>query len=413
MIHSKIILLAIKSEKCDALVSLFETNNTDIQVVSNIPEADELISSSEPTLILIDYGSIVTAERGTLIDFFKSARRTKFVIYDVPGDATRQLAFYRLGAYRILNGLYEKEDIFYFCQNLLANGKHLPEQKETRFTGRLQDFNLPGLINNFGKEKRSGVLRIRTTVRYGKIYFNDGHIYHASAGYLKDIQAVFYMLTWTSGQFSMSPIPKREVKNRLELSNIGLLLYSEQVREEYNRLIGELGGFSKEIRIANKGDLVQQEKDPDFKNFIDKLDDFRLIYDIIENSPFKMIETLKHLIALNKSGNLNFRETGDELKQELSEQKLKSIGLAERLLTSSEVAELRDKLKAGELNTGKLLILGSKSSGKTEFIRQFNQGSLSSVRSNQELDFTSIELAEKFTLQVFGVTPSEKLSEFI
>jgi signal recognition particle receptor subunit beta len=70
-------------------------------------------------------------------------------------------------------------------------------------------------------------------------------------------------------------------------------------------------------------------------------------------------------------------------------------------------------LKAEELTSGKLLILGINTCGKTDFIRQFNQGSVSGVRSNQELDFTTIELAENLTLQVFGIALEERLSQII
>ena len=39
-------------------------------------------------------------------------------------------------------------------------------------------------------------------------------------------------------------------------------------------------------------------------NFLEKLTDFRQVFDIIENSPYQMIDTLKQLVSLKKSGNL-------------------------------------------------------------------------------------------------------------
>lgn len=410
---NKILLLAKDKKRINLLTSLFREKEIEVFTVDGIPDAVNLIFTSELSLILIDFQTIVNAERDNLVDLFRDARQTRFVIFGVPEDATRRLAFYKLGAYRILGFDYEIDDIYFFSLNLLSNDKPVLEEKQSRFSGSLQDFNLPGLINSFGKEKRNGILRIQTPVSSGKIYFNNGHIYHASAGYLKDDEAVLYMLTWNMGRFSMSPLPQKEVNNRVRLSNVGLLLQGEYIREKFFSLVKELGGLSKEMKVVNKGDLLQNQRDDNFKNFIDKIDDFRQIIDIIENSPYRMIDTLEQLITLKKSKNLKIRESGAEFKDLYAEQVPESSGLVERLLTAAEVNKLQKNLKATDLTSGKLLILGNKNCGKTDFIRQFNQGSVSGVRSNQELDFTLIELAENFSLQVFGMALQENLSQII
>jgi signal recognition particle receptor subunit beta len=413
MISNKILILGSDKKRTNLLVSLFKEINIEVLDAETIPEADEIISSADLDLILLEYNAIVNAEREKLIDLFKDARRTKFVIFDVPHDAARRLAFYKLGAYRILGVNYDIEDIYFFNQNLLSSKKPDFKEKESRFSGRLQDFNLSGLINSFGKDKRSGVLRIQTPVSSGKIYFNIGHIYHASAGYLKDDDAVLYMLTWNQGRFIMSPLPRKKVNNRVRVSNVALLLQGESFREDSSKLVKELGGFSKEMLVINQGDLLQRDKDPNFRNFIEKLSDYRQINDIIENSPYPMLETLNQLVALKKSENLKIREANDSFSELQSEQTQENSGLIEHLLSGDDVNLLRKNLKAEELTSGKLLILGSNTCGKTDFIRQFNQGSVSGVRSNQELDFTAMELAENFSLQVFGIALEERLSQII
>jgi len=413
MISNKTLILGTDKKRTTLLDSLFKEKNIEVHDAENLSKADEIISSVELDLILIEYSAIVNAEREKLIDLFRDAQRTKFVIFNVPHDAARRLAFYKLGAYRILGINYDVEDVYYFCYNLLSSVKPALEEKESRFSGRLQDFNLSGLINNFGKEKRSGVLRIQTPVSSGKIYFNNGHIYHASAGYLKDDDAVLYMLTWNQGRFNMSPLPRKKVNNRVKLSNVGLLLQAESLRDEFSKLVKDLGGPSKELKVVNQGDLLQKERDPKFKNFIEKLSDYRQINDVIENSPYPMLDTLNQLIGLKRSKNLNVRETEDVFSELQSEHTQESSGLIERLLSGDDVNLLRKNLIAEELTSGKLMILGSNAGGKTDFIHQFNQGSVSGVRSNQELDFTTIELAENFSLQVFGIALEERLSQII
>jgi signal recognition particle receptor subunit beta len=413
MNSNKVLILGADEKRSNLLVSLFKEKDIEVLDANNLPDADSIISSSDLDLILIEYQSIVNAEREKLIELFRDARRTKFVIFDVPHDAVRRLAFYKLGAYRILGINYDVEDIYFFSENLLSSEKPSTEEKETRFSGRLQDFSLSGLINNFGKEKRSGVLRIQTSISSGKIYFNNGHIYHASAGYLKDDEAVLYMLTWNQGRFMMTPLPRKKVTSRVKLSNVGLLLKGETFREDYSKLIKELGGLSKEMHVINQGDLIQKDSDSSYSNFIEKLSDYRQINDVIENSPYGMLETLNQLITLKKSKNLKIRETDDVFNELKDEQTQETSGLVERLLSNDDVTLLRKNLQTKDLTSGKLLVLGSNTCGKTDFIRQFNQGSVSGVRSNQELDFTTIELAENFALQVFGIALEERLSQII
>jgi signal recognition particle receptor subunit beta len=413
MASKNILILSGHDGFTDKLISLLKTGDFDLKISDNLADAAVKIASFPVSLFLISYSSILKAERSNLISLFKDARKTKFVLYKVPADASRRLAFYRMGAYRVLDDQYESTDIMHFCRNVLAEVQADEEVKETSFSGSLQDFNLAGLINIFGKEKRSGVLRIQTPVGSGKIYFNNGHIYHAVSGYRKGEDAIFYMSTWNKGWFSMRTLPMKTIRNRIQLSNICLLLHAEQVRSEFFARLQELGGFNKQIRVIHQGDLFQIEKDPVFKDFIEKMNEFRSTYAVIGFSPYKMLDTLEQLIQLKNSNNLEFREVAGEIGDLYVDEAYEGTGLAERLLSSKEVTELRTKLNAQELFSGKLLILGTKSCGKTDFIRLFNQGSRSGVRTNQDLDFTKVELDKDFYLQVFGISMDKKLTGII
>ena len=74
-----------------------------------------------------------------------------------------------MGAYRVLDESYDSDEIVEYVNNLYFqhsnNGKH----EETRFSGSLNDLSLPDLINSFGRDKVSGVLRVYTPYCSGKI----------------------------------------------------------------------------------------------------------------------------------------------------------------------------------------------------------------------------------------------------
>ena len=230
---NQLLLVSAKTDNADWLAARLKESGVKITLSEDIMDAAGKMSKSDFNLILIDYGSILSADRNELTDLFKTARKSKFVAYNVPSDATKRLAFYRLGAYRILDQTAQPEDIFHFTINALEQPETNGELKEAKFSGSLEDFSLSGLITIFGKEKRNGILRIKTPVSTGKIYFNDGNIIHAVAGNRKADDAVFYMLTWNKGWFSMSPLPLRAVQNRMQMSNIGSLLHGEYIRTKF------------------------------------------------------------------------------------------------------------------------------------------------------------------------------------
>ena len=112
-----IILLSSQNDRSSQLISTLKSKDLFVSTVKNIDQATSRLTSSDIFMILIDYISIKEAERNDLKILFANASSTKFVIYDVPDDATRRRAFYRLGTYRILPENYNLEDIVFFCSN--------------------------------------------------------------------------------------------------------------------------------------------------------------------------------------------------------------------------------------------------------------------------------------------------------
>jgi signal recognition particle receptor subunit beta len=413
MDSKKIILLSNQNDRSNELVSTLKSKDLFVSTVKNIDQATSRLTTSDIFMILIDYISIKEAERNDLKILFANSSTTKFVIYDVPDDATRRRAFYRLGTYRILPKNYNIEDIVFFCSNAMKKVETNGKLKEAHFSGTLEDFQLTGLISIFGRERRSGILRIRTNGSTGKIYFDEGNIIHAISGNLRGDDAVFYMLTWDKGWFSMRPLPLAVSENYIQLSNLGLILQGEQISLKFKEHINELGGTGRQLRVINQGDILQASLKTEFQDFIKHLAEFRKIHEIIEFSPYPMIETLTILQGLRKSKNLEFRETVSGIGEIYVEKTQQKVEQTEYLLKENEVKKLRKVLNAKDLTSGKLLILGSNTCGKTDFIRNFNQGSHSGVRTNQDLDFTRIDLATNFHLQVFGIVFDKRLMNIV
>jgi signal recognition particle receptor subunit beta len=404
------ILLLVNEDDLEQLKLLFEEKGIIPKITSSDEEAVQLLAKEKVPLFIVCYSKIVDANRQSVIALFKHAQEVKFLIFNVPDDAKRRLAFYKMGAYRIFDSNYDITDIAALSKNILDKQDIIKNIDDTRFSGSLSDFSLAEIINSFGKEKRTGVLKIQTPYGAGKIFFNNGEIDDAHTGFRKGDEAVIYMLCWPTGQFSMQPVTLKTPRHRVRLSNIGILLHGEMVRQQFLHQLKTIGSMQAEIRVINQGDILPKSKDGNYKNFVKKLTQFTKLSDILESSPFGILETLNHVVALREDNYLDLKIRKDDFDLPSVYEKQESSGMVERLLSQEESEELRKKLRAESVTVGKLIILGTNTCRKTDFIRQIAQGNISNVRSNQDLDYAKVELTPNFALQVFGIPLDRKLS---
>jgi len=365
-------------------------------------------------IVLVDQHYLFKLSKEEIKSLFRQAQSTNIIVYDVQNIATRRLAFYKLGAYRVLDKSYNAQEIVELTINILKQYNNLGKQQETRFSGNLLDFSIADLINSFGRDKVSGILRIYTPYCSGKIIFNVGHIDDASSGYYSGEEAVLFMLTWRNGSFSMRKCPIKNPKHRIQLSNIGLLLYGERINGQFNNIVRKLGHAGISVKLINKGDLVQQISNPYYKDIIEKLTHFTVLQELLAYSKINPLELVSWLRKMKKSNHLEIRDdSGFDIESLPEIESFKASGLSELLFGSKEVNYLRKTLKAEEITTGKFLVLGTDMKLKTDFIHVFNQGGGTAVRTNKELDFTRIDLDDYFSLNVFGISIDQKFKEII
>lgn len=407
------ILLLVNEDDKEQLSILFQEKGIHPTITTSSDEALNILQKDKIPLFIVCYTKIVNASRESIVALFNHTKQVKFFIFNVPGDARRRLAFYKMGAYRIFDTDYDITDIAALSKNILDKQDMSKDSENTRFSGSLSDFSLAELINSFGKEKRTGVLKIQTGFSAGKIYFNKGEIDDAHTGFRKADEAVIYMLCWPSGHFSMQPVALKTPRHRVQLSNIGILLHGETVRQHFLNKLKTIGSIQAEIRVINQGDILSKTKDGKYKSFIKKLNQFTRLSDILESSPFGILDTLNHVVDLRKENYLDLKIHKDDFDLPSVFEKHESSGLAEKIFTQEDIETLQQRLGAESLIAGKLIVLGTNTCRKTDFIRQMSQGIISDLKSNQDLDYAKVELTAKFTLHVFGIPLDRKLAHVV
>jgi len=414
MKENKILLFDEDSTRSAEIDSGIKSKDIDLVLINSESELEKNIKNSNTSILLITQQSLAKVSKSNIKTIFSQSDNKKILLYAVPHDATKIIAFYKLGAYRVLNDSYNVDEIVEYVNNLYYQHSNNNKHEETRFSGSLADLSLPDLINSFGRDKVSGVLRVYTPYCSGKIIFHKGNIDDAVSGYHYGEEAVLFMLTWADGFFAMRKCPVKSPKHKVQLSNIGLLLHGESVRNTYRDIIRKIGHPAVSVKLVNKGDVLPHLKNNYYKTVTDKLANYSILQEVLVYSQINFVELATWLLELNNHNNLEIRDHSgidiDSLPELESESK---SGLVEHLLGAKEVDYLREILKAEEFSMGKLLILATDVMDKTNFIHIFNQGDRTPIRTNKELDYTRIDLDDYFSLNVFGMSLDQKLKESI
>lgn len=204
-----------------------------------------------------------------------------------------------------------------------------------KFSGKLQDINLFDLVKVFGIEKKTGILTLLNENGFtGQIFVEDGNIISANTLSLKGEDAVYKMMTWKKGRFSMH-FCDIDVIDEIRVSNLAILLQGAMRMEQRENLLKKLPSLKVVItttpnfnKIISKHDLNSE-----LQHFLELFDGKRTLGEIIRDSKDDEIKTLKKILQLNQLGFLNI---------------LKEKPVAGETIKPHADAEIEESLKAGE-----------------------------------------------------------------
>jgi len=190
-------------------------------------------------------------------------------------------------------------------------------ESNRKLAGRLEEFSVIDLIENFGMERKTGILTLyNANNRSGEIYFRDGAVINASLGNLRAEKAVYQMLPWKRGHFTMT-FKEINVADEIAVSNLGLLLQGFKRMEERERMFKMLPSPETTFVTTEtfRNIIQKRELTTDVAKFIALVDGKRDILQIIDESTYDDIKTLERLVKLYQQGFIKPSKTamaGDE-----------------------------------------------------------------------------------------------------
>jgi len=181
----------------------------------------------------------------------------------------------------------------------------LPETSVMR--GRLEMMSLANILQVLEAERRTGTLRLTSGSRRGELVFADGRVAFAMEGARLGDAAVYCLLSWDKGEFSLDPTPATgSPEAQVTKSSQGLLMEGARRLDEVPPLRQALGSPEGPLKMMSpfREGFLQRELPRGYHQLVDLCDGTRTLPKVLEASGLDEWETLNLLIRFIRLGML-------------------------------------------------------------------------------------------------------------
>lgn len=169
-------------------------------------------------------------------------RNVPFVLWTEGLDVRRRVAAYRAGVHGFLSKPVDADELVALTENLVLRQRRAREAARARsfaLAGTLEAMALPDLVVNTELGRRTGALSILTPVAAGRLFFQDGQLYHAECGNLLGPQAFNRLFREEAGYFEFVPGPGSAATRTIQGSATSLILEAARVMDTERRDVPE------------------------------------------------------------------------------------------------------------------------------------------------------------------------------
>jgi DNA-binding response OmpR family regulator len=167
-----------------------------------------------------------------------------------------------------------------------------PGSRRTRLSGSLRDMGVVDLLQTFELSRKSGVLKIVSARREGRVYFRDGKVVDAELGKLRGEEAVYRALTLGEGSFEVEfrPVSNEDL---IPTTTQGLLMEGMRRVDEWGRLLEQLPPLDSVYEVDRPAITKRLSSIPeDLDEILRLVDGQRTLNEVIDESPYEDLSTL-------------------------------------------------------------------------------------------------------------------------
>jgi len=168
-------------------------------------------------------------------------------------------ALWKTGVKDIIYLPVSKEEFRLALENFLHGITDVEkDQQIAGMQGKLEDYNLLDLIQTLDQNKKTGILTLYHDRDEGRIWFMGGRICEAKVRSFENLAAIFKLVTWMEGDFSISFVDHK-YESKIEQDNQQILLDCIQYIDRRNKFIDVLPGLNEYLLISPETDMVQMD----------------------------------------------------------------------------------------------------------------------------------------------------------
>lgn len=203
-----------------------------------------------------------------------------------------------------------KEELEFRFERFISEISNLDvDEKVVGMQGKLEDYNLFDIIQTIEQNEKSGILNLYYGRAEGKIWFYDGAICDAKCRSLEKMDAVFKLMTWLRGDFSMT-FSEEEYEKKIDLDTQQILLEAIQYIDQRNKILAELPDINEILFISTMADIEHMEANE--ANYLRFFHGGQTISAFLFDFDFDEIELLKMVKSFIDSKYLMTRDQFDK-----------------------------------------------------------------------------------------------------
>jgi pSer/pThr/pTyr-binding forkhead associated (FHA) protein len=180
-----------------------------------------------------------------------------------------------------------------------------PESQEPpRMSGNLEEIPLPDLMQLFSTSKKTGVLVLRSPDRVGRLHLEQGRIRFAEVDTnpaLAPDRAVYRLLSFTRGLFSLDPPENRAFEKTLDLSATEVLMEGFRQQDEINAL-GGVPGPRAALHLPKQPPGRLRDLSPEELDWLELALRGRTLEGALDLSTHTDLDTVRALVGLVNKG---------------------------------------------------------------------------------------------------------------